>query len=175
MLGERPSPARTGGLALAFSGVGALAWGESLATSFDRLPGIAAMLAATFLFSIGTVVTKRRPIGLSPLVFMAWQVALGTVPLAIISIASERLDSFPVTPIGWGCLFYLSFVAVCLAYVCWFRALRLLPATVVSMGILIVPVFGVLSAAAALGEPLGAREAVSLVLTLSGVLIATRA
>jgi len=46
---------------------------------------------------------------------------------------------------------------------------------VTSIGTLLVPVVGVLSAAAMLHEPLGLRELIALVVTLGGVAVALRA
>jgi probable blue pigment (indigoidine) exporter len=58
--------------------------------------------------------------------------------------------------------------------VCWFAALERLPAATASIGTLLVPVIGVLAAAAMLHEPLGVRELVALVFTLGGVAVALR-
>jgi drug/metabolite transporter (DMT)-like permease len=68
----------------------------------------------------------------------------------------------------------VAVVAQCAAYLAWFRALRLLPAGVAATGSLLVPVIGVFSSGALLGEPLGVRHLVALVLTLGGVVLAAR-
>ena len=52
----------------------------------------------------------------------------------------------------------MTLVQFCLCYVCWFAALERLPAATASIGTLLVPVIGVLAAAAMLREPLGLRE-----------------
>jgi probable blue pigment (indigoidine) exporter len=56
-----------------------------------------------------------------------------------------------------------------LAYVTWFRALRLLPAATAATGVLISPVVGVIASALLLGDPLGPRQVAALGLTLTGV------
>ena len=56
----------------------------------------------------------------------------------------------------------------------WFAALRRLPPTTASLATLLTPVIGVVAAALTLGEPLGAREALALTLTLGGVALALR-
>ena len=58
---------------------------------------------------------------------------------------------------------------------CWFAALERLPAATASIGTLLVPVIGVLAAAAMLREPLGLRELAALAITLGGVAVALRA
>ena len=52
--------------------------------------------------------------------------------------------------------------------------LERLPAATASIGTLLVPVIGVLAAAAMLHEPLGLRELAALVFTLGGVAMALR-
>ena len=54
------------------------------------------------------------------------------------------------------------------------RALERLPAATASIGTLLVPVIGVLSAGAMLHEPLGLREITALAVTLGGVTMALR-
>jgi drug/metabolite transporter (DMT)-like permease len=105
---------------------------------------------------------------------VAWQIVFGTLPVWVIAFSFETLDLARVTPTGWFCLFYLGLIAQCVAYLAWFRALRALPAGLAAIGNLMVPVIGVLSSGLLLGEPLGWRHAVALVLTLGGVLLAAR-
>jgi drug/metabolite transporter (DMT)-like permease len=50
--------------------------------------------------------------------------------------------------------------------------LRRLPPSSASTGMLLVPLIGVISAALILGEPLGIREGVAMVLVLGGVTLA---
>ena len=68
----------------------------------------------------------------------------------------------------------MTLVQFCLCYVCWFAALERLPAATASIGTLLVPVIGVLAAAAMLREPLGLREIAALAFTLGGVAVAVR-
>jgi probable blue pigment (indigoidine) exporter len=68
----------------------------------------------------------------------------------------------------------MTVIQFCLSYVCWFAALERLPAATASIGTLLVPVVGVLAAAAMLHEPLGLREIGALVVTLGGVAMALR-
>jgi drug/metabolite transporter (DMT)-like permease len=51
--------------------------------------------------------------------------------------------------------------------------LQRLPASVAAISTLLVPVIGVLASAATLGEPLG-RQIAALVLTIAGVVLASR-
>ena len=57
---------------------------------------------------------------------------------------------------------------------CRFAALRRVPPATASMATLLTPLVGGVAAAVALGEPLGARETLALVVTLGGVSLAIR-
>jgi probable blue pigment (indigoidine) exporter len=60
------------------------------------------------------------------------------------------------------------------AYLAWFRALRLVTAATAATALLIAPTVGVFSSTLLLGEPLGMRQLAALALTLIGVGLAVR-
>jgi len=175
VLGERPGWHRVAGLALGLAGVTLLMAGAvEPGAVWAKLPGVAAILTTALMFAGGAVFTKRWPVGMAPVPLVAWQIGIGTLPVWVIALGFETLDFGRVTWVGWGCLVYVAVVAQCAAYLAWFRALKLLPAGVAAMGSLLVPVIGVFSSGLLLGEPLGVRHLVALVLTLGGVVLAAR-
>lgn len=182
VLGERPTAPRVAGLAVGLCGVavllgplvaasGTLAGWDALAA---KLPGFACILGTSVMFAFGAVLTKRMPPGLPPLSALAWQIALGGVPIALGAVVFDRWEGVHIGTGGWLVLVWVTVVALCLSYLAWFRALRLLPASTAVIGTLLVPVVGVLSAGALLGEPVGARQLVALGLTVVGVVLASR-
>lgn len=175
-LGERPGWRRVAGLVLGLSGVSLLMAGrlDLGAGSWGKLPGVAAMLGTALMFACGTIWTKRFPVALAPVPLVAWQIAIGVLPVAVVALAFERVHFAGVGWLGWGCLAYASVVGQCLAYLAWFRALKRLQAGTAAIGSLLVPVVGVLGSAALLGEPLGVRQVTALALTLGGVALASR-
>jgi drug/metabolite transporter (DMT)-like permease len=178
ILGERPTLRRIAALIVGLAGVGLLMGEElrglgSAASDRGKLIGIGFALAGAVLFALGTVISKRRPLALPPVTAVAWQVGIGTVPMALLAVF-ERPDWSVVTTWRWIALAYVGIVPLCLAYLAWFRALRLLPASTAAIGTLMVPMIGVGLAAAMLGEPLGARQLGALALTLGGVALAVR-
>jgi drug/metabolite transporter (DMT)-like permease len=174
VLGERPTPRRIAALAIGFAGVAVLMLGHGLAIGVAKLPGLLLATSAAILFAAGTVITKRSPLGLPPMAGTAWQIGLGSAPLAILSLLLESPDPAAMPGYAWLLLAYAGLVPFCLSYAGWFAALRRLPASVASLGTLVAPVVGVAAAAIALGEPFGAREILALVLTLGGVALAAR-
>ncbi|MBR0651139.1 DMT family transporter [Roseomonas terrae] len=174
VLGEKPGPARILGLGLALSGLVLLVLGRGVAVGLEKAPGVAFGLGSAILFSLGTVVTKRWPLGLPPTCATVWQVGLGILPLVLLSVAFDEPDTGRLGALEWGLLAYGGVFALGLCYLSWFAALRRLPASLASLGTLITPMVGVASAALFLGEPFGWREATAMGLTLSGVGLAIR-
>jgi drug/metabolite transporter (DMT)-like permease len=174
ILGERPRPRRLAGLALAFGGLAVLVLGKGVAVGLEKLPGVALGLGAAVLFSLGTVVTKRWPLGLPPTTSTVWQVGLGIAPLAVAAAVMDPPALMALSWPSWALVAYGGVFALGLCYLTWFAALRRLPATLATLGTLLTPVIGVASAALLLGEPFGWREAGALALTLAGVGLAIR-
>ena len=184
VLGERPTLRRLAGLACGLSGMVLLMLGpalddyamsQQLPWLQEKLPGLAAILVTALMFAGGAVFTKRAPVTMAPVPLVAWQIVIGMIPVAGMALALEpRVWPAEITPLGWGCILYVGVVAQAVAYLFWFRALKRLPASVATIGSLLAPVVGVVGSGVILGEPLGLRHAVALVLVLAGMLLATR-
>ncbi len=177
-LGERPTATRIAGLTIGLAGVATLMAGQLLsapaAVLIAKLPGVGLILGTALMFASGAVFTKRYPLTLPPAANLAWQILIGSLPLAIAAVLFDSWDLSRVSPLGWAALGYVIVIALCLSYVTWFRALKALPASTATIGMLLVPIIGVTSSALALGEPLGARQLIALAMTLSGVALASR-
>lgn len=174
VLGEKPGPARLLGMMLALSGLVLLVLGRGIDVGLAKLPGVAFGLGSAVLFSLGTVVTKRWPLGLPPVSSTVWQVGLGIAPLAVAALLVDPPALGTLSAGGWALIAYGGVFALGLCYLSWFAALGRLPASLASLGTLLTPMVGVASAAIFLGEPFGWREATALALTLSGVAFAVR-
>ncbi|MGH7041243.1 MAG: DMT family transporter [Acetobacteraceae bacterium] len=173
MLGERPTLARIVAMALGLGGVALLVGADQMGASWTQIPGIFCGFAAAWVFALGTVIAKQAPLAMPPVAGVGWQALIGTVPVALLALV-ERPDWDAVTPLGWSAVGYVAILPLTLAYVTWFRALRLLPAGTAATGVLVAPVVGVFASAALLGEPLGARQLAALAMTLGGVALAAR-
>ena len=174
VLGERPTILRTVALVMAFAGLAAIMGGNGISATTEKLPGIVMALSGAVGFALGTVLAKKLPLPLPPIPAAAWQIGLGCLPIVIIGFAVETTHIEKITRLGWWLLTYSTVIQFCIAYVCWFAALARLPASVAAIGTMAVPVIGVVASAISLGEPLGPTQIVALVLTLAGVVLATR-
>ncbi len=173
LTGQRPSARASAGLLLCMGGLWILLGTRSAAMDAGMLVGVGFALASAMLFAFATV--ALRPLAeLAPLPNLAWQLALGCLPMVLIGLVWEHPQLGEVNRTGWLLMAYMTAVPMGLCYLSWFAALRRLPPATASIATLLTPVIGVLAAAATLGEPLGARELGALVLTLGGVSLALR-
>jgi drug/metabolite transporter (DMT)-like permease len=173
ILSRRPTRRGVAALVLALAGVVVLLGGRGIAFDAGKLAGICFALAAAVLFALGTVVA-RTAVPVAPVTLVAWQVGIGCVPMVIAGLLFEHPDFAALKGNGWAVLVYMALVPMGVCYLAWFATLRYLPPEVASIGMLLVPIMGIVAAAIALGEPLGAREAAAMALTLSGVGLALR-
>ncbi|HEX6138726.1 MAG TPA: DMT family transporter [Casimicrobiaceae bacterium] len=172
VLGRAPRGRDLAALALCIAGIAALVGGSGASLALERLPGMLFALAAAVLFALGTVVLK--PLALPPFAAVAWQLAIGCVPMVALGLLFEhpRLDA--LTPLGFGLMAYMTVVPMGVCYLTWFAALRRLPPDIASMATLLTPVIGVCAAALVLGEPFGARQMLALAATIGGLALVVR-
>ena len=175
VLGERLSLVRALALMVALGGIFILIGGNSIEAGIGKLPGLLMALAGAICVGLGTVLTKHFPLAVPPLPLAAWQIGIGCLPVSIAGLVIEYPQFGALSALGWASMVYMTVIQFCLCYVCWFAALARLPAATASIGTLLVPVVGVLSAAAMLHEPIGLRELIALIVALGGVAVALRA
>jgi len=174
ILGERPTVLRLLATVLAFAGLVILLGGDGFHVTSEKAAGFAMVLGGAFAFALGAVLLKKYPLSLPPITAAAWQIGIGCLPVGVVGLAIEHADFTKLTQLGWWLLGYSTVIQFCVAYVTWFAALSRLPASVAAIGTTAVPVIGVLASALALHEPLGPVQLGALVLTLAGVMLATR-
>jgi probable blue pigment (indigoidine) exporter len=175
LLGERISLMRVVAIFIALVALAVLFGVDGFSeANAAKLPGVALALAATIGTSIGTILIKRFPLQLPAISFAAWQLFLGCLLITVFGLAFEHAHFGNLSTGGWLLFSYMTFVQFCLCYVCWFAALKRLPASTAATGTMVVPVIGVIASAIALHEPLGMREIGALLLTLTSVMLAVR-
>jgi drug/metabolite transporter (DMT)-like permease len=177
VLGERPTRGRLAGLVMGFGGVAILIVPLAAAAPGefrDKLPGFACILGTALMFAFGTVLSKRMPPRSPLLTSLAWQIAIGSLPMALGAVTLDHWQGVHIGLVGWLGLAYVAVAALGMGYFAWFRALALLPAASAAVGTLMVPVIGVVSAGVLLGEPVGWRQVLALAMTLAGVVLALR-
>ena len=173
-LGERLVPRRVVALALGLLAVALAVGGLRFNLDSGQLPGVFVVLGGAVSFALGTVLSKRNPLGMAPVAATAWQVGLGCFPLLIASVTFEdpHLSEMPV--IGWASLAYTAIISLGLCYLAWFAALRLVDAGTATIAMLLTPIIGVFASAIVLGEALRPPQLLALGLVVTGVALASR-
>ncbi len=141
--------------------------------------GVIFMLLAALNWAFGTILVKKFDWGgMSVLALTGWQQLIGGIPIVMGWLILEPLPDFG--SYSWsalGGLAFAVFIAMVFCHTAYFKLVSLLPAHVAAMGVMAVPVMGVVSSAWILGERIGFPEwlALAFVLTLMGLLITPNA
>ncbi len=172
VLGERLDGRRAGALAIGIAGLGLLTV-PALAT--NGLPrGILFSLGAGLSWAAGTVFTKRFPIRAGLLGVVAWQLLVGALAAGAGMLLFEGLPHPRLlSPRASFALGYHVLLATALAYFLWFEIVARVPAGVAALGTLLVPVVGVSSAMALLGERPSATDLGGFALITAAAAMAT--
>ena len=101
-----------------------------------------------------------------------WQAGLGCLPMIPLGLWLEGPDIRPLSLTGALMLGYVTIVGMIVCYLTWFATLRHLPPARAAVGMLLVPLIGVIAGALIFHEPLGLRQAAAVALTLGGVALA---
>lgn len=166
VLGERFDRPRLIGLGLGIAGL--LCLGLPLIRAGQLSPGLALALLASLSWALGTIVTKRWPVGAPTLTIAAWQLLIGGAAAGIGMLVFEGL---PVPkalspPVAVALTFHIL-GAQALAYFLWFTVIARLPAGIASLGTLMVPAVGALGSVLLLGERPAASDWLGLVLVVA--------
>src|SRR5262249_32200696 len=159
---ERWTLLRVTALVMAFAGLASLFGAGGMSANMANLPGVLLALTGSVGFAVGTIFLKRYPIQLPGATSATWQIAIGSVPIALAGTLLEHPHIAALSSAGWFALGYMILVGHCIAYVTWFGAVERLPASVAAIGTMLVPVIGVVVSAIALHEPLGLSQIAAL-------------
>lgn len=146
----------------------AIAWSDS-----GVLTGHALILLAAVCWAISIVYTRLHKWAATPFDLLFWQLLLGAV---LTSAAAFLLEGWPVidvTPHFIVLLLYGGTISTSLAYWALSTVNRSLPATTTALGLLAVPVFGVIASMITLGETFDAFTLTALLLIVGGIAIGT--
>ncbi|MEV4084127.1 EamA family transporter, partial [Nonomuraea fuscirosea] len=168
LLGERLTARRVLGLAVAFCGLALVAFDFGVA---GPLGAFALCVAAAAAWGLGNVV-QRRAAPPDSLRFMVWVSALSAPPLLLLSVLVEGAPVLSTATEGWLSLVYVAFVSTLGGFGVWGWLLRRYDASTVAPYTLLVPVFGMSSAALVTGEALSWVKLLAAALIVSGVLYA---
>jgi drug/metabolite transporter (DMT)-like permease len=167
MFGERIGGRRLIGLAAGLVGVVVLASGDIGGAGLA--PAVAAGTGAALLYGISANLVKRHFAGLPPAAVAAATLAWGAVLLS--PFAVWQWPSAHVSTEAWLSLIALGVVCTGIAYAFYYRLIQRVGAPRATTVTYLVPIFGVVWAWLALGEPLTISMLLGGILILGGMLL----
>lgn len=177
---RRPGPLGWVGLVVGFAGLGILIAPRlsEVSGSAGELAGIATQVLGTWLWTTGSIVSKRHPVQVDPMVSTAYQMfAAGGVLLALGTVLGEW-PALELTPKGVGAIAYLTIVGSCVGFMAFVYALSHLPASKVMTYAYVNPVIAVFAGwgAGRIGlvpaEPITVATLVGMAVIVAGVALA---
>ncbi|WP_327428886.1 EamA family transporter [Streptomyces sp. NBC_01236] len=170
VLGERPTRVRLSGMGVALCGVGLAAVDEGTA---GPLGAFALVIAAAACWGLSNVLTRKA----SPpdsLNFMVWVSTVPVLPLLGLSLLTEgpSRDLAALRGLDWqgaGVVVYVAWITTVFGFGAWGWLLHRHPASTVAPFSLLVPVFGMSSAALFLGESVSPLRWAATALLVGGV------
>lgn len=168
LLGERLTARRVAGLAVAFGGLALVAFDFGLS---GPVGAFALCVAAAAAWGLGNV-AQRKAAPPDALRFMVWVSALSAPPLLLLSLLLEGVPDLAAPAEGWLSLAYVAFISTLGGFGVWGYLLRRYDASTVAPYTLLVPVFGMSSAALLTGEAISWLQLLAAALIVTGVLYA---
>lgn len=151
LLGEKIDRHRMIGVVLGLAGLSALAWPLIINGEFGI--GLVYALLAGIGWSLGSIITKRWPLSISPVSITAWQIVTGAVAATAGMLIFEGIPALHGLEVRTiAAMLYHVILALAVAYLLWFAILPHVPLGIASLGTLLVPAVGVLGATLVLGE-----------------------
>jgi drug/metabolite transporter (DMT)-like permease len=157
---ERASFGRIFGISCGLGTIAVLTF-EDFGTFREAPLGVLAILGAAASWGVGTVIQKRvwkTP----PMTLAAWQLLIGGVPLVLLALTFDEDPYRDLTSLGVFAVVYTVIIGNMCGFALWIRVLNIVSTPVASLGVLPVPLIGVLSGAVVLGEPVGFAELAAL-------------
>ncbi|WP_436639364.1 DMT family transporter [Microbaculum sp. FT89] len=175
VLGERLKSLGMTGLALGFAGIVAIAWPgltSDEGTGYGLGIGYVALAAAGV--AIGNLAIKRLTGKADAIMAMGFQMLIGAVPLALLSVSTEEISSQVWSAEFVLVLLVLSVLGTSLAFWLWFSVLREVDLSRANAFTFLVPILGLAIGATLFRERLDGAQAIGVVLVLAGIVFLQR-
>jgi drug/metabolite transporter (DMT)-like permease len=163
-----PSALLVGALLVGLAGVALLAAPALAAGSAVDALGAIALILAAVTWAIGSVLQRRHPVSVPPLVSAGYQLLFGAVGLGLAALVAHEPVPTPTTEawIAWG---YLVVFGSLLGFTSYIQMLHLLPTSIAFTYAYVNPVIAVVLGALVLGEAITPWMLGGMALVLLGV------
>lgn len=137
--------------------------------STQSILGMLALIGAAICAGVSGVFTKRDLHDIDPLVIACFQMLVGMIFLAIIGFSFEKLSSFKITYKSMGALLYLAFFGSVITFVTYFRLVKRIEVTKLSLIAFVTPILALILGAIVKNEPITAHLILGSVLVILGI------
>lgn len=174
---ERPSARGILGLVVGFSGLGILMVPRlsGIHGTTEEFIGIGIQILGTWLWTAGSMYSKRNPVKTDSLVATGYEMGVAGVVLLVIGTVLGEWPAFVLTPKGVGALIYLSVMGSCVAFTAFVWLLNNAPASKVMTYAYVNPVIAVFLGWIVLKEPVDGWVAAGMAVIVAGVALTTSA
>ncbi|MHB1095164.1 MAG: DMT family transporter [Gemmatimonadaceae bacterium] len=161
------------GIALSVAGIGIVMSGTASARIGDAsLTGDGLILLSALTWAIYTVLLKPYTHHVDGVQVSALTMVGGAIPLCLLAVPSVGRTAWTELPLSaWGSIGYGSMFALVIAYLIWYRGIKLIGPTRTSMYSNLQPIIAVLVAWAALGEVPTAAQGLGAAAVMAGLLL----
>ncbi len=169
-LDERLNMKEKGGLGLGFAGILVITTPRFIdGAAGNYLIGMTYILLAALGITVSNVLIKKMSGSVDAIMAMGWQLILGGIPLAVISLLTEN-----PTTITWSGKFLVSLISLALfgtalVYWMWYLILQDTSLTHANVFSFLVPLFGLVLGVAFYNEALTASMIIGAGITASGI------
>ena len=174
---ERPSRAAWAGVGLQLFGMLGVVYGSATQAAVPGEPaGLAGpgfMLAAALAWAGFAVLLKPFAARVDPMHLSAWTLLGGLVTLLPLAVPElRRLDPASVPPLGWGAVGYSAVLAMVVAYLFYYRGVRVVGPVRTAMFSNLQPIVALAVAALTLGERPGPWQLAGAAFIAAGLVVA---
>lgn len=180
---QRPTARGYLGLVIGFAGLGVLIAPRlsGISGTPEEFIGIGLQILGTWFWTAGSIMSKRKPVDVDPIVATGYEMLTAGAALLIIGTLAGEWPRFTLTPAGLGALAYLSVIGSCVAFTAFVWLLANAPASKVMTYAYVNPVIAVFLgwAAGTLGivppEPVDGWVIAGMAIIILGVALTTSA
>lgn len=172
---ERVTRRGAGGIALSIAGVGLVMFGTGTAAGQGSLAGDVLLFVGCVAWALFTVLLAPYTQRVHGVQLSALTMVGGAVPMALVAAPElSRIAWGAVTPGAWGAVAYSSLAALVVAYLIWYRGVRVIGPTRTALFGNLQPFIALLVAWLWFGEVPTAVQGVGAVAITAGILLTRR-
>lgn len=163
-----------GAIVLSFIGIAIVVLGSSQhdTGATASVIGDLLILVSTVAWAFYTTLLRDYTRRIEGLHIAAWTLLGGTIPIILVAIPALVRTSFPaITPMTWGAILYSGAGAIGIAYLFWYRGVRVIGSTRTAMFSQLQPMIALIAAWPMIGERPTAWQVGGSVAVMGGIVL----